>query len=149
MLNPSSIHPDVELRDFLTGKISVVVSGEQTEPVAIYGDWEKPTNTSPVDFIICMLNGDVSGVGMDTPFAKGYIMVSLYCKLNDDGSVKKNRVSKILEQFDNLIEKKCTENYYFEYEADRFITPTTPNQTTGYSITSLNLKWTTTRNFNK
>lgn len=149
MFHPSSIHPDVELRDFLTGKINVVVSGEQTAPVSVFGDWEKPTNTSPDDFIICMLNGDFDGVGMDTPFARGFIMVSLYCKLNDDGSVKKNRVGKILEQFDNLVQKKSTENYHFEYATDRFITPTTPNQTTGYSVTSLNLKWTTTSNFNK
>ena len=137
------------MRDYLSGKINVVVSGNKTAPVSIYGDWEKPTNTSPSDFIVCMLNGDFSGVGMDTPFARGYIMVSLYCKLNDDGSVKKKRVEKILKQFDDLVQNKCTDNYHFEYSTERFITPTTPNQTTGYSVTSLNLRWTTTRNFNK
>lgn len=146
MFNPSSIHPDVELREYLQGMISVGVGGTETKPVTVYGDWEKPTNEVPDDFVIIMLNGDIGGVGMDTPFAKGYIMVSLYCKLNNDGSVKKNRVSKILEQFDLIVDKLLTENYYYEYDARRFITPTTPNITSGYSVTILNLRWTTTSN---
>ena len=115
----------------------------------VYSDWERPTNGLPTDFITVYLNGDISGVGMDTPFAYGYLMVSLYCKMNDNGSVKNNRIRKILEQFDTLLEKKLTENYHFEYEADRYITPTAPNQSSGYSITTLNLRWTTTSNINQ
>ena len=74
-------------------------------------------------------------------------MVSLYSKLNDDGSVKKNRVSKLLKQFDDLIERKITTNYFYQYAPQRFITPTTPNITSGYSVTTLNLQWHTTNNF--
>lgn len=144
MIHPSHIQPDKELADALTGQISV---GDT--PVKVYSDWERPTNGLPTDFITVYLNGDISGVGMDTPFAYGYIMVSLYCKMNDNGSVKNNRIRKILEQFDTLLEKKLTENYHFEYEADRYITPTAPNQSSGYSITTLNLRWTTTSNINK
>ena len=148
MMKPSSIEPDVELKNFLTGRIR---SGEGTSApiVKVYSDWERPTNELPSDFIVIFINGDIEGVGMDTPFARGYIMVSLYCKMNDDGSVKKNRISKILAQFDDLIEKAITPNYYFEYDAYRFITPTTPNQSSGYSVTTLNLRWATISNFNK
>lgn len=141
MITPSSIHPDTELRDFLQEKISVVVQGGTTEYVAVYGDWEKPTNKVPDDFIIIMHNGDVGGVGMDTYFADGNLMVSMYNRLNDDGSVKKNRVEKILTQFDELIERLITDNYFYKYDHLRFITPTTPNVTSGYSITNLNLRW--------
>ena len=95
------------------------------------------------------VNGSLEGVGMDTPFARGNLIVSLYCKLNDDGSVKNNRVGKILRQFDMEIENIVSGGYHFEYEARRFITPTTPNQTTGYSVTSLNLRWTTTSELNQ
>lgn len=143
MIHPSSIQPDVELQSALTGQILV-----GTQAVTVYSDWERPTNGLPTDFLTIYLNGDIEGVGMDTPFAKGNIIVSLYCKLNDDGSVKKNRIKKILEQFDTLLEQKITETYYFEYDAPRFITPTTPNQSSGYSVTSLNLRWNTTSNFN-
>lgn len=143
MIHPSSIQPDVELKSALDGQISV-----GTQPIVIYSDWERPTNGLPTDFLTIYLNGDIGGVGMDTPYAKGNVIVSLYCKLNDDGSVKKNRIKKILEQFDTLLEKQLTENYYFEYDAPQFITPTTPNQSSGYSVTSLNLRWNTTSNFN-
>lgn len=147
MIHPSHIQPDVELRDYLTGQITVG-TGTAAEEVKVYSDWERPTNQLPTDFVVIYINGDIEGVGMDTNYARGSLMVSLYCKLNDDGSVKKNRVKKILEQFDQLVEKAITENYHFEYDASRFITPTTPNQTSGYSVTSLNLRWTTTNNFN-
>lgn len=147
MTEPSHIEPDVELRDFLTGKISVGLAGGGTQKVAIYGDWERPTNDVPTDFLVILINGDVGGVSMDTRFAKGYLMVSLYCKMNDDGSVKKNRIKKILAQFEDLVEGLVTDHYHFEYDANRFITPTTPNFTSGYSLTTLNLRWATTSSF--
>lgn len=146
-MSPYTIEPDVELKDYLAGHI-VAGSGSSATEVTVYSDWERPTNQLPDDFIVIFINGDIEGVGMDTPFARGYLMVSLYCKLNDDGSVKKNRVKKLLSQFDGLIEQAITPHYHFEYDASRFITPTTPNQTSGYSVTSLNLRWTTTSNFN-
>ena len=149
MIRPSDIQPDVELRDFLKGQIHVGLVDGGTQEVAVFSDWERPTNELPSDFLVIYMNGDPSGFGMDIDFAKGYIMVSLYCKLNDDGSVKKNRIKKILAQFDDLIERRLTNNYYYCYDSERFITPTTPNQTSGYSVTILNLKWNTRNNFNE
>ena len=148
MMKPSSIHPDVELRDYLKDTIDVVVSGGATEKVTVYGDWEKPTNDIPDDFVIIMNNGSPGGVGVETPYAEGYVMVSLYCKLNDDGTVKKNRVKKILEQFDETVNNLLTDNYFFKYPRDQYITPTTPNVTSGYSVTTLNLMWHTKNDFN-
>lgn len=149
IIRPSSIEPDTELCEFLKGEgVKVVSASGSEQQVAIYSDWERPTNNLPTDFIVVFINGDIGGVGMDTNYAEGYLIVSLYCKMNDDGSVKANRIKKILAQIDNLVEKRLTENYYFEYDAPRFITPTTPNQTSGYSVTSLNLKWHTRNNFN-
>lgn len=148
-MKPSSINPDVELRDFLQGKISVGLPGGEMQEVAVYGDWERPTNDVPDDFVVIMMNGNVSGLGMNIDYADGHVIVSLYSKLNNDGSVKKNRVKNILAQFDELVENRNTPNYFFKYEIQPFITPTTPNITSGYSITSLNLRWNTNSNFNK
>lgn len=146
MIPISSIHPDEELRDYLQNRIRVGLAGGGSQMVKVYGDWERPTNEVPSDFLVVMLNGDIGGVGMDTHYAEGYIMVSLYCKMNDDGSVKKQRVDKILAQFDELIEKLLTEHYFYRYTSPRFITPTTPNITSGYSVTTLNLYWHTRNN---
>ena len=149
MFHPSSIKPDVELRDYLQGKAKVVVSGGTEKDVTIYGDWERPTNEVPDDFIVIMQNGSLGGFGMNLDFASGYIMLGLYCKLNNDGSVKKNRIEKILTNIDVLVEGLSTDNYFYKYEPQQFITPTTPNVTSGYSITTLNLRWTTNNKFNK
>lgn len=149
MIRPSDIHPDVELREFLQNKINVSLASGESSAVTVYGDWEKPTNEVPDDFLIVMNNGTIGGVGMDIDFATGYVAVSLYCKLNIDGTVKKNRITKILEQFDNLIERLQTTSYYFRYASPQFITPTTPNITSGYSITTLNLVWHTRTTFNE
>lgn len=143
-ISPSAIAPDAALKACLEDSISVQQADGTVEKVAVFADWERPTNELPNDFIVIFINGDIEGVGMDIPFAKGYMIVSLYCKMNDDGSVKKNRITKILEQFDTRIEKCICGAYHFEYDAQRFITPTTPNQTSGYSVTTLNLRWTTT-----
>lgn len=147
MMHPSHIEPDVELKTFLTGRV-VIGDGQSATPVTIYRDWERPTNGLPTDFIVVYMNGDPSGVGLETPFARGYLMVALYCKMNNDGSAKSNRIKKILEQFDALLQNAVTTNYHFEYDPERYITPTTPNQGSGYSVTILNLRWTTTANFN-
>lgn len=158
MINPSTIAPDVELRDkLLLENIYVVTGPNTTAPVPVYGDWERPTNETPSDFIVVMNNGDVGGFGNRVSYAGGFLMLSLYCKLNDDGSVKKNRVAKILEQIEALFlvpvtndyKDLITDNYVYKFAPDRFITPTTPNITSGYSVTTLNLTWHTVNNFNK
>ncbi len=148
MIQPSSIQPSSELREFLSGKVVVGNPDGTTSAVEVYDDWERPTNALPADFLVIYINGEPEGVGMRADFARGNLIVSLYSKMNDDGSIKANRIKRILEQFDTLVEKKQTAHYYFEYEASRFITPTTPNQSSGYSVTSLNLRWHTTEDFN-
>lgn len=148
MIHAADINPDVELRDFLQGRIVVGKAGGGTAPVTVYGDWERPTNNLPDDFVVIYINGNVGGFGSKVNYADGYLMVSLYCKLNDDGSVKKNRVKNILKQFDTIVEKAKTQNFFFKFDMERFAAPTTPNQTSGYSTTSLNLMWHTNNNFN-
>lgn len=146
MFHPSSIRPDQELRDYLEGKV-FLGSGQNPSPLTVYRDWERPTNGLPADFLVVYVNGDIEGLGSGVDFARGNLMVALYSKMNDDGSVKTNRIQKILQQFDTLIEGLSTHHYFFEYDMPRFITPTTPNQSSGYSVTILNLRWTTNQNF--
>ena len=129
MMHPSLIQPDAELSAYLKDKVTV---GSASAKVTVYRDWERPTNGLPSDFIVVYMNGDMEGLGSGVDFARGNIMVGLYCKMNDDGSVKINRVQNILCQFDDILSGLTTENYHFEYDMPRFITPTQPNQTSGY-----------------
>ncbi len=77
MMKPSTIEPDVELKNYLSGQI-YAGSGSSATEVTVYSDWERPTNQLPEDFIVIYINGDIEGVGMDTPFARGHLMVRLY-----------------------------------------------------------------------
>lgn len=146
MMHPSLIEPDAELCEYLQGKV-FIGDPETGTPVTVYRDWGRPTNGLPTDFIVVYVNGDIEGLGSDIDFARGNLMVALYSKMNDDGSVKINRIQRILKQIDTEIEGLSTEHYYFEYDMPQFITPTTPNQASGYSVTTLNLRWTTNLNF--
>lgn len=148
MIKMSSIHPDRELRDFLDGKVVVGKADGGAEKVVVYSDWERPTNGLPTDFIVIYINGNISGPGPKANYAEGAVAVSLYCKMNNDGSIKGQRIDRILEQFETLVHKRNTQNFFFYFEDERYITPTTPNQASGYSITTLNLLWHTNSNFN-
>jgi hypothetical protein len=148
MINPSDIQPDVELRDVLKGQVRVGLAGGGSQIIPVYGDWERPTNEAPSDFIAIYMNGSVEGLSRENGFARGHLIVALHSKMNDDGTVKKARVKKLLKQFEDLVINNATENYFFEYEIPQYITPTIPDRTTGYSVTRLNLKWHTTNNFN-
>jgi len=146
MMHPSLIAPDAELCEYLQDKV-YLNDAHTGSTIKVYSDWGRPTNGLPTDFLVVFVNGDIEGLGSGIDFAKGNLMVGLYCKMNDDGSVKINRIQKILQQFDTLIEGLSTENYFYEYDMPRFITPTSPNQSSGYSVTILNLRWTTNQNF--
>lgn len=149
MLKASNIHPDVELRDHLQGHIVVMKANGETEQVTVYCEQDRPTTGMPDDFISIVINGNASSLGADINYATGYVMVVLYCRMNDDGSVKSNRIDKILAQFDEMLDGASTENYFFRFEKERFIMPTSPDQSSGYSSTILNLRWTTNINFSK
>lgn len=149
MLKPSSIRPDKELAASLQGQVSVGLPDGSSKTVPVYANWERPTNELPDDFMVVFSNGDPEGLGMNINYARGFMAVSLYTKLKEDGSIKAERISKIIAQFEKLLFKHLTENFFFDYEPQHFLTPTTPNYTTGYSVTTLNLKWTTNSNFSK
>ena len=149
MVKASTIHPDEELRDFLQGNITVGTSTGGTSLVKVFASAEVPTSNLPKDFISIRLNGSASTLGNDVKFASGYLMLELFCKMNDDGSAKTNRITNILTQFDALLDGATTENFCFHFDKDRFIMPTTTDQTSGYSTTILNLIWTTNIHFSK
>ena len=68
----------------------------------------------------------------------------VWCKTMADGRVKKNIVSQILTQAEQLIKGVSMQGYFFDISSDSVITPTTTNLTTGYSTTIINVEWHTT-----
>lgn len=136
-MKPSELVVDIELKSLLT---NIVVG---SSPITVYSDGETPTTGVPDDYIEVLYNGGVDSVTEDRAVGRGYMIVALSCRLFEDGSVKTNRVRKILEQFECKVNKAKTEHYFFKLPPDGFITPTAANQTTGYSTTILNVEWRT------
>ena len=140
-MKPSAIKADIELKELLTNKVFAVDSEGNSTPVTVYTDGDRSGVDTPDDFIDIFFAGDISSLDVPMSFIKGAITVSLYVRLNPDNTIKKNRVEKILSQFDELISKHSTEHYYYDYPSMNFITPTTAYTTIGYSMTLLTLMW--------
>lgn len=137
-MKPSELNVDIELKSLLTGHISV---GSTSVPVFAAG--ETPTTGVPDDYIEIFYNGYVDSISENRVVARGAMAVSMSNRLFEDGSVKTNRVKKLLEQFEQLVDKVSSTHYFFKLSPDGFITPTTANQTNGYSTTILNVEWRT------
>lgn len=137
-MKPSELNVDIELQSLLAGNISV-----DTTPVPVYAAGEKPTTGVPDDFIEIFYNGYVNSVSENRVIVKGAMAVAMSNRLFEDGSIKTNRVKKLLHQFETLVDKVSTTHYFFKLTPDGFITPTTANQTSGYSTTILNVEWRT------
>lgn len=136
-MKASQLKPDIELQGLLKGKISV----GSTEKVAIYTNGERSGAKTPDDFIDISYSGSLRFVDTPMSYIKGYLSVSLFVKLNPDGTTKTNRIAKILSQLDDLINRKASEHYYYEYMSEDFMTPTTAYTSIGYSMTTLALRW--------
>lgn len=141
MIKASQIKPDAELRDFLQGQIIAVDGNAEQSEVKVYRDGERPTNGAPADFLEIIINGGVDVLGADIEYAEGFMMLALYTKLNDDGSVKHNRIDNILTQFDEIIDGAHTDHYFFKIVPDSYIMPPTQDLQSGYSATVLNVRW--------
>lgn len=138
-MRASEINADKELLGLLTGRVSVP-KGEVT--VYCYG--ERPTTENSNDFIEISYNGGVESITDALGVLRGYLMITLYSKLRSDGTVKSERVRKILAQFEDLVNRQQTEHYYYKYDLGNFVTPTTADLSIGYSITVFNVQWRTT-----
>lgn len=140
-MRPSEIKADKELKNLISGQVKSQDSKGELSDVAVYNDGERPTTKVPDDFIDVLYNGKTRAVDIPMNYIKGNLIVALYCKLNSNGTVKSNRVQKILEQFEMIVNRNVSEHYYYELNLDQLITPTTANMSAGYSITVLNVQW--------
>ena len=137
-MKPSELNVDIEMKALLSGRISV-----DSVPVPVYAAGEKPTTGVPDDFIEIFYNGYLNSISENRVIVKGAMAVVMSNRLFEDGSVKTNRVKKLLQQFEDCIDGVSTTHYFLKLSPDGFITPTTENQTTGYSTTILNVEWRT------
>jgi len=140
-MKPSEVKPDSALCVILSGNVKVKNPSGTMVAIPVYSDGSQPTTGLGDDFIVVRYNGYPMSVTDKMGVWRGNLMVALYNKANSDGTARRNRIEKILAQMETLIHNATDANYRFGLEISQPITPTTVNQSSGYSSTVLNAEW--------
>lgn len=132
----SEIKADLALKSLLEGK---VIIGKTVLPV--YEQGKQPSMGLSSDFIRIYYNGNPKALVKPIGCFSGDLAVALYSKANvKDGTAKRDRMTMIVAQIEELVNEKVCDGYYFELTPTP-ITPITVNDTTGYGLTTLNVEW--------
>lgn len=134
------------LKALLNGNVTV---DADAKIVNVYAQGEQPNIGVDNDFIQIINLGAVPAKTepiCPTSIFIGNLALSVCCKLNSNRTIKLSRMDKILEQCKNLINQKSYGGAVFKFDPTNVITPPTPNDTTGYATTRLNVAWHTTDN---
>lgn len=137
-MNISDITVLEDLKGLLSGNVTVDASGTV---VPVYCDTDLPNDISVPDLIVIEYNSAPSSFSKEFGCLVGSVMVSYFCETLPNGTIKKSRIGKVLNQLQNLLNEKSTEKYYFALNIDNFVTPPSADQSTGYSIVTLNVDW--------
>lgn len=134
--------PDRALAIFLNRQVKLQNSETDKVSVVVYAGNERPNVDLSDEFVEVYVNGLIQSITKPYSYFKGALAVAIYSKLNSDGSVAHARIKNMVQQLETLINSKRTyEDYVFEFNPDNIITTTTPNISTGYATTILNVVW--------
>lgn len=137
----ADLNPDMALAALLDGKVTVRTSATESHTIRAYADGERPNRNLADEFIDVKWNGGARSLTEDPALFRGNLMLTIWCKAQTDGRVKKKLVRQIVAQVTPLVHRKVSRGFVFTFDPNAVITPTTTNLTTGYSTTILNVKW--------
>lgn len=140
-MRPSEIRPDLALKTLLDGQIVLRKSATESVVIDVYAQGERPNTGLASEFVEILFNGAVRSLTKPIGVLRGNVVVSVYVKSYEDGSVFQYRVDSIMKQIEEKVSNSTSEGYYFEINPDNIITPTTTNIASGYSTTILNIEW--------
>lgn len=147
MTSIADLNPDVALAALLDGNVSVQISETKSRTIRAYADEERPNKNLADEFIDVEWNGSARSLTRPLGLFRGSLALVIWCKTLADGRAKKKRVKQIIAQCAELVNSKVSQGFFFDFDADNVITPTTTNLTTGYSTTILNVEWHVTDEF--
>lgn len=133
-------HPDRALKELLDGVITIPTGRYSEATLKAYAHGEMPTDKLPNEFIKIELNGSVKSNVNKKGYLYGNIAVTVFVKALGTGVVKSKRLDEILGHLDE-IDGKAIDGYYFSISPDNIITPTYVDQSSGYSLTVINVEW--------
>lgn len=140
-MRPSEIRPDLALKSLLEGQIVLRKSATESVVIDVYAQGERPNTGLASEFVEILFNGAVRSLTRPIGVLRGNVVVSVYVKSYEDGSVFQYRVDSIMKQIEEKVSSASSGDYFFEINPDNIITPTTTNIASGYSTTILNVEW--------
>lgn len=140
-MRPSEIRPDLALKTLLDGQIVLRKSATESVVIDVYAQGERPNTGLASEFVEILFNGAVRSLTKPIGVLRGNVVVSVYVKSYEDGSVFQYRVDSIMKQIEEKVSSASSGDYFFEINPDNIITPTTTNIASGYSTTILNIEW--------
>ena len=140
-MRPSEIRPDLALKSLLEGQIVLRKSATESVVINVYAQGERPNTGLASEFVEILFNGAVRSLTKPIGVLRGNVVVSVYVKSYEDGSVFQYRIDSIMKQIEEKVSSASSGDYFFEINPDNIITPTTTNIASGYSTTILNIEW--------
>lgn len=140
-MRPSKIRPDLALKHVLDKQILLRKSEAELVEIKAYAQGEKPNTDLDDEFVEILFNGSIRSKTKPIGALSGNLIIGVYVKSYEDGSVFQYRVDSIMEQLEQKVSNLTAEGFFFSFNLDNIITPTTVNITSGYSTTLLNVEW--------
>ena len=143
----ANLTPDTVLASLLDKVVTVQTSKTQSHVIRAYADEGKPNVGIGNEFIEIIWNGSARSLTRPLGLFRGNLALTISVKAQTDGRAKKKLVRQIISQCEELVNKKVSDGFYFEFDPMNVITPTTVNLISGYSTTVLNVSWRVTDEF--
>lgn len=140
-IRPSEIRPDLALKQILDKQIILQKSATESVEIKAYAQGERPNVGLDEEFIEILFNGTIRSRTKPIGHVRGYLAVAVYVKTYEDGSVFQIRLDSILNQLEEKVSNVTVGGFFFSFNLNNIITPTTVNITSGYSTTILNIEW--------
>lgn len=135
----SELTPDFALKALLNGKVKA--SGKALK---VYAQGEMPNVGVADDYITILHNGVITSLTNPMGLYKGNLALSVNCTLNSNRTIKLPLMRRLVAKCVELVDRKSSQGFFFSLDPSNVITPPTPNDTTGYATTTLNVAWYTT-----
>lgn len=143
----SQLNPHGEFAGVLDGNVEVHTSATASHPIRAYKYGKQPNKGLGEEFIVVRTNGVTQAKVRPLGLFRGTLAVIVYCKLQTDNTAKENRIEEILDQIEDAANSKTHGDYFYEIDAGNVLQDTTPNTTSGYSTTAINVEWRTTETY--
>lgn len=139
----SQLNPHGVFAGVLDGKVEVHTSATASHPIMAYKYGKQPNKGLGDEFIVVRTNGVTQAKVRPLGLFSGTLAVTVYCKLQTDNTAKEARIAEILSQVEDAANSKAHGSYFYCIDADNVLQDTTPDTTSGYSTTAINVKWRT------